>query len=136
MTLLTMAYRRNVPRCCAISACTKLDVFRREVLGDPPLRVETMTVRPRPGTREVRANRRAPPEPKRSGVHEHMANFERDGMVAIYASVVIAFPKRSNSFLLVTDYRAVNNTIEPLAMSMPTWKTKHLRSRARPHGAR
>ena len=33
---------------------THLDVFRRALLGDPPARVETMTVRLQPGARAVR----------------------------------------------------------------------------------
>ena len=38
---------------------------------------------------------------------------------AIYASVAMAIPNGSNSCGMVTDYRAVNDTIEPAAMSMP-----------------
>ena len=53
-----------------------------------------------------------------------MANLEIAGKVfrnpqAIYESVAMAIPKGSNSYRMVTDYRAVNDTIEPAAMSMP-----------------
>ena len=40
---------------------TNLDVFRRSLLGDPPARVEPMTVRLQPGARAVRATPRASP---------------------------------------------------------------------------
>ena len=40
---------------------THLDVFRRALLGDPPARVEPMTVRLQPGARAVRAKPRASP---------------------------------------------------------------------------
>ena len=55
---------------------------------------------------------------------------------AIYGSVVMAISKDSNSYRMVTDYRAVNGTIEQAAMPMPTWKTKRLCSRAPPYGSR
>ena len=40
---------------------THLDVFRRALLGDPPARVEPMTVRLQPGARAVRVTPRASP---------------------------------------------------------------------------
>ena len=40
---------------------THLDVFRRALLGDPPARVESITVRLQPGARAVRAKPRASP---------------------------------------------------------------------------
>ena len=40
---------------------THLDVFRRAFLGDPPTRVEPMTVRLQPGARAVRVTPRASP---------------------------------------------------------------------------
>ena len=40
---------------------THLDVFRRALLGDPPVRVEPMTVRLQPGARAVRPTPRASP---------------------------------------------------------------------------
>ena len=63
-------------------------------------------------------------QPRRNGLHEHMANFETAGMVfrnpqAIYGSVAMGITKGSNSYRMVTDYRAVNDTIEPAAMPMP-----------------
>ena len=43
MTLLTLAFCRNVPRYCAILFCARIhDVFRRALLGDPPARVYPM----------------------------------------------------------------------------------------------
>ena len=58
-----------------------------------------------------------------------MANLETAGMVfrnqqAIYASVAMAIPKESNSYRMVTDYRAVNNTFEPAVMPMPNLEDK------------
>ena len=38
-----------------------LDVFSRVLLGNPPARVEPMTVRPQPGARAVRITPRASP---------------------------------------------------------------------------
>ena len=38
----------------------------------------------------------------------------------------MAIPKGYNSCRMVTDYRAVNGTIELVAMPMSTWKTKRL----------
>ena len=43
---------------------------------------------------------------------------------AIYGSVAMAIPKGSNSRRMVTDYRAVNETIEPAAMPMPNLEDK------------
>ena len=40
---------------------TRLDVFRRALLGDPPAHVDPMTVRLQPGARAVRAKPLAPP---------------------------------------------------------------------------
>ena len=40
---------------------TYLDVFRRALLGDPPARVDPMTMRLQPGARAVQANQRASP---------------------------------------------------------------------------
>ena len=40
---------------------THLDVFRRALLGDPPARLEHMTVRLQPGARAVRTKSRASP---------------------------------------------------------------------------
>ena len=53
-----------------------------------------------------------------------MANLETAGMVfwnpqAIYGNVAMAIRKGFNSYRMVTDYRAVNDTIEPAAMPMP-----------------
>ena len=103
---------------------THLDVFRRALLGDPAAPVEPITVRLQPGPRAVRAKPRASPPAKAALLHEHMANLETARMVfrnpqAIYGSVAMAIPKGSNSFRMVTDYRAVNDTIEPAAMPMP-----------------
>ena len=60
---------------------THLDVFRRALLGDPPARVEPMTVRLQPGARAVRAKPRASPPAKAAWLHEHMANLETSGIV-------------------------------------------------------
>ena len=46
---------------------THLDVFRRGLFGDPPARVEPMTVRLRPGARAVRATPRSSPPAMRLG---------------------------------------------------------------------
>ena len=40
---------------------TRLDVFRRALLGDPPAHMEPMTVRLQPGAMAVRAKPRASP---------------------------------------------------------------------------
>ena len=47
-----------------------LDVFRRALLGDPPARVEPMTVRLQPGTRAVRTKLRASPPAKAAWLHD------------------------------------------------------------------
>ena len=60
---------------------THLDVFCRALLGDPPARVERMTVRLQPGARAVRAKPRASPPAKAAWLHEHIANLETVGMV-------------------------------------------------------
>ena len=44
MTLLTMVYCRNVKMLHDIVFRTHLDFFRRALLGDPPARVEPITV--------------------------------------------------------------------------------------------
>ena len=53
---------------------TNLDVFRRELLGDPPERVETMTLRLQPGARAVWVKPRASPLAKTAWLHEHITN--------------------------------------------------------------
>ena len=108
---------------------THLDVFRRALLGDPPAHVEPTTVRLQPGARAVRAKPRASPRAKAAWLYEHMTNFETVGMVfrnpyAIYRSVAMAIPKGSNSYRMVTDYRAVIDTIEPAAMPIPHLEDK------------
>ena len=130
MTLLTIAYRRNVPRCSAISFFrTHLDVFHRALLGDSPARVGPMTVRVQPGAMAVRAEPRAAPPATPAWRHEHKIKLETTGMVfrnpqTIYGSVAMWIPKGSNSYRMVTDYRAVNDTIEPAAMPMPNLEDK------------
>ena len=42
-----------------IGFCTHFDLFRRAVSGDPPARVEPITVRLQPGARAMRAKPRA-----------------------------------------------------------------------------
>ena len=106
---------------------THLYVFRRALLDDPPARVEPMTVRLQPGARAMRANPRASPPANAAWLHQHVVNMETAGMVfrnrqAIYASVAMATPKGPNSYRMVTDYRAVNDTIEPAAMTTPNLK--------------
>ena len=119
---------------------THLDAFRRALLGDPPARVEPMTMRLQPGARAVRAKPLASPPATAAWLHGHLANLETAGMVfpntraiyaslfpntrAIYASLGIAILKGSNSYRMVTDYRAVNDTIEPAAMPMPNLEYK------------
>ena len=108
---------------------THLDVFRRALLGDPPARVEPMTVRLQPGARVVRPKPRASPPAMAAWLHEHMANLETAGMIfrnpqAIYASIRMAIPKGSNSYRIVTGYRAVNDTVEPATMPMPNLEDK------------
>ena len=81
---------------------THLDIFRRALFGDPPARVEPMTVRLQPGARAVWAKLRVSPPAKAAWLHEHMANLETAGMVsrnrqAIYGSAAMATPKGSNS---------------------------------------
>ena len=49
-----------------------LDVFRRASLGDPPARVDPMTVRLQPGARAVRAKLRASPPAKAAWLHDTM----------------------------------------------------------------
>ena len=68
-----------------------------------------------------------------------MANLETAEMVfrnpqAIYGNVVVAIPKISNSYRMVTDYRAVNDTINPAAM--PMLCPCQSRMKMPPHGAR
>ena len=83
-----------------------------------------MTVRLQPGARAVRAKPRASPPAKTAWLHEHMTDLDTAGMVfrnpqVIYASVAMAIFEGSMSHCMVTDYRAVNHTIEPAAMPMP-----------------
>ena len=108
---------------------THLDVFRQVLLGDPPARVDPMTVRLQPGARAVQAKPRASPPAKAAWLHEQMTNLETTGMAlrnpqAIYASVAMAIPKGSNSYSKVRDYRGVNDMIEPASMPMPNLEDK------------
>ena len=74
MTVLTMAYRRKM--LSDIVFRTHLDVFRRALLGDPPPRVEPMTVRLQPGARAVRAKLGASPPAKAAWLHDTMVTPE------------------------------------------------------------
>ena len=133
-TVVDHAVDHGLPPQCAktlrdIVFCTHLDDFHRALLGDPPARVEPMTVRLQPGARAVRAKPRASPPAKAAWLHEHMVNLETAGMVfwdpqVIYGSVAMAIPKGSNSYRAVTDYQAVDDAIEPAAMSMPNLENK------------
>ena len=55
---------------------TYLNVFRRALLGDPPPRVEPMTVRLQPGARAVRAKLGASPPAKAAWLHDTMVTPE------------------------------------------------------------
>ena len=108
---------------------THSEVYSRAMLGDPPAHVEPMMVRLQPGARAVQAKPRASPPAKTAWLHEHMANLETAGTVlrkpqAIYASVLMVIPKGSNSYRMITDYRAVNDSIEPAVMPMPNLEDK------------
>ena len=79
VTAVDDAVAHSLPEECAkmlrdIIFRTHLDVFRRTLLGDPPARVEPMTVRLQPGARAVRVKPRASPPAKAAWLHEHMAN--------------------------------------------------------------
>ena len=75
MMLLAMAYRRNVPRCCAISFFARTLMYSA-LLGDPLARVEPMTVRLQPGARAVGAKLRASPPAKAAWLHDTMVTPE------------------------------------------------------------
>ena len=72
MTLLIMAYRRNVPTRCAISLFAP--TFTHSAGNGSAARVEHMTVRLQPGAWAVRAKPRASPPAKAAWLHEDMAN--------------------------------------------------------------
>ena len=79
---------------------THLEAFRHALLGDPPARLEPMTVRLQPGARDVRAKPRASPPAQVVWLHDHMANLETVRMAfrnaqAIYGSRAMAIPKGS-----------------------------------------
>ena len=128
-TAVDDAVDHGLPPECAkmlrdIVFCTHLDIFRRVLLGDPPARVEPMTVRLQPGARAVRSKPRASLPAKAAWLHEQIDNLETAGMVfrnlqAINGSVAITIPKGFNSYRMVTGYRAVDDTIDPAAMPMP-----------------
>ena len=72
---------------------THLNVFRRALLGDPPSRVEAMTVRLQPGARAVRATPRASPIVHITGDENCWGNLlsrrvtRPEGPVYVHASV-------------------------------------------------
>ena len=53
-----------------------LDVFRRALLGDPPARVDPMTVQLQPGARAVRAKLCAYPPAEAAWLHDTMVTPE------------------------------------------------------------
>ena len=62
-------------------------------------------------------------------LHEHMTNVETIGMVlqnlqAIHEIVGMAIHKISNSYGMVADYWAVNDSIEPAARPTANFKDK------------
>ena len=72
----------------------------------------------------MRAKPRPSPPVKAAYRHEHMADLKTVRMLfrnphAIYGNVMMAILKGSNSYRMVTDYRTVNDTIEPAAMPSP-----------------
>ena len=99
--------------------CTHFDIFGRSLLGDPPSRVKTMTVRLQPSAKAMRAKPRASPPAKAAWLLEHMVSLETVGMVfrnpqKIHASVATAIPKGSNFCRMVTRLGCTN--------TWPTWK--------------
>ena len=98
--------------------------FRRALVGEPPANVEPMQVKLKPGAQAVRAKPRVYPPHKAAWLAKHMEHLVEAGMVyrnnqAVYGSVAMAIPKGNNNFRLVSDYRAVNATIEQAAFPMP-----------------
>ena len=86
--------------------------------------MEPTKVTQKPDARAVRSKPRKYPPHKAAWVAEHMQKLERAGMVyqnnqAVYGSVAMAVPKGEDSFRMVSDYRAVNATIEQASMPMP-----------------
>ena len=99
--------------------CTHLDVFCRSLLGDPPSRVETMTVHLQPSAQAMRAKPRASPPATAAWLLEQMVSLERAGMVfqnpqRMHPSVATAFPKESNFYCMVTRLGCTN--------TWATWK--------------
>ena len=102
---------------------TNHNLSRRALIGDPPARVCPMKMQLQPSARDVRPKPLVSSAAKFAWLHEYMANLETARMVSrnrgvIYRSVAMVIPKAFNSYRMVTDYRAVNDTIEPAAMPM------------------
>ena len=99
-----------------------LDMCRWAMFSDTPTCVELITVRLTPGERDVLARPCASPTAKAAWLHVHMPNLKIAGTMfgyqqAIYGSVEKAIPKGVNYYhylyRMITDCRAVNDTIEP-----------------------
>ena len=93
-----------------------LNVFRRGLRGDPPARVEPLTVAFKPEAKVVKARGRVYSPIKTAWLATCIGTLVALGLVfrnmrAVWASVAMAAPTKGG-FRLVSDYRAVNKQIE------------------------
>ncbi|CAN0055365.1 unnamed protein product, partial [Sphacelaria rigidula] len=101
----------------------RANAFRRALRGNPPARVEPLTVTFKPGAAVVKARPRAYSPVRMIWLARYMATLVALRLVfrslqAVWASAAVATPKKGG-FRLVSDYRAVNEQIEKVPTVMP-----------------
>ena len=99
------------------------NAFRRGLRGDPPARVEPLTVTFKPETKVVKARGRVYSPTKTARLARCIVSLVALGLVfrnlqAVWASVAMAAPKKGG-FRLVSDYRVGNKQTEKVPGVMP-----------------
>jgi len=102
-----------------------VDVFRIDLGGDPPVKVEPLKVRIKPGSTPVKCGMRRYPPLHVEYMRNHVAALESNGMVyknnrATWAAAPRIVPKKEAGDLRMTiDSRPINACTEPMPWPMP-----------------
>ncbi|ETV96446.1 hypothetical protein H310_10198 [Aphanomyces invadans] len=101
-----------------------IDVFRLEMVGDPPIKVEPLRVRVKPGAVPVKCGLRRYPPLYMEYLEGHVAELERAGLVyrnnrSRWACAPRIVPKDPGDYRMTFDSRPVNACTEPMPWPMP-----------------
>ncbi|KAH9185714.1 hypothetical protein AeNC1_012312 [Aphanomyces euteiches] len=100
------------------------DVFREDVEGDPPVKVEPLKVRLKPGSVPVKCSIRWYPPAHMDFLKRHFEQLERASLVyknnrATWASARIVPNKDPGDLRMTIDNRPINACTEPMPWPMP-----------------